>query len=354
MMDTHLLLHIQKIIERLSVGITVLNREGKSLIPDDDITYVIPVLPASGECLFHDGRFYFPCTSAPELLLTAGGEDDGRLRDALYLTDELISALVEANQAGNDIQSAYRKLLQNELSPTEVETLTDEFAIEQGFPRTVLLFYFPQIGGRDAAGILSEYLPVSERDVIVSIDRHTAALLKDVSTVEEVDELRQYADAAREEIVEDIALPMTVGIGGIAEDACSLHQSYRQSRRAIEIGRIFKEQESVYLYSSMLIERFLSGLSAETAEHYHSLLFNESTDKLFNEEMLSTIDMFFKKDLNLSDTARQLYIHRNTLVYRLDKVQRQIGLNLRKFEDAVTFKLLMDMEKCRDNLTIEK
>lgn len=353
-MDAHLLLHIQQTIDKLSAGITVLNRDGKSLIPDDDITYVIPELSADGECCFHDGRLYLLCTAEPELVLTAAGEDDPRLRDALYLTSELISALVEAKTAGNDIQSAYRKLLQNELSPTEVETLTDEFSIDQGFDRTVLLFYFPQISGHDAADILNEYLPVSERDMIVSIDRHTAALLKDVSAVEEVDELKQYAYAAREEIMEDIALPVTVGIGGSTADAYGLHQSYRQSRRAIEIGRVFKEQENVYLYSSMLIERFLSGLSAETAEHYHSLLFNEDTDRLFNEEMLSTIDMFFKKDLNLSDTARQLYIHRNTLVYRLDKVQRQIGLNLRNFEDAVTFKLLMDMEKCKDNPSIEK
>ena len=99
----------------------------------------------------------------------------------------------------------------------------------------------------------------------------------------------------------------------------------------------------------MLLERFLSELSPEMAEHYHSLLFNRSTARLFGEEMLYTIEMFFKKDLNLSDTARQLYIHRNTLVYRLDKVQRQVGLDLRKFEDAVTFKMLLEMSKCGNN-----
>ncbi|MBO2516803.1 MAG: hypothetical protein CW338_05915 [Clostridiales bacterium] len=353
-MDAYLLSHIQHTIDKLSVRITVLDRNGRSLIPDDGITYTVASWPGAGEYLSQDGRVYFSCTSVPDLILMVTGEDSPRLRDMLCLADSFIAALSDADSAGNDIQGAYRKLLQNDLSPTEIETLTDEFAIDPSFARSVLLFYFPQIADHDAADILNEYLPVSERDVVVSIDRHTAALLKDVSAVEEIDELKQYAYAAREEVMEDIALPMTVGIGDVAADAHALHQSYRQSRRAIEIGRIFKNQESVYLYSSMLIERFLSGLSAETAEHYHNLLFNENTDKLFNAEMLSTIDMFFKKDLNLSDTARQLYIHRNTLVYRLDKVQRQIGLNLRKFEDAVTFKLLMEMEKCKDNLMIEK
>ncbi|MEG0271470.1 MAG: helix-turn-helix domain-containing protein, partial [Clostridia bacterium] len=80
--------------------------------------------------------------------------------------------------------------------------------------------------------------------------------------------------------------------------------------------------------------------------HYHTLLFNRKTAKLFNDEMLQTIEMFFRKDLNLSDTARQLFIHRNTLVYRLDKVQRQTGLDLRHFDDAVTFKILYELKKC--------
>lgn len=353
-MDSRLLQNIRRTVDRLSAGIAVLNREGKSLIPDDDHVYPVPELPNAGECCLRDGRFYLLCVSDPDVVLTSAVGEGDHARDALYLTDALITALVEAKSSGNDIRDAYRKLLQNELSPVEIKTLTDEYDISGDFVRTVLLFYFPQIGSREAADLLEEYLPVSDRDVIVTIDRHTAALLKDVSLVEEVDELKQYAYAVQEEIAEDIALQVTVGIGCTADDTQSLHQSYRQARRAIEIGRIFREQESVYLYSSMLIERFLSGLSGEVAKHYHELLFNENTDKLFNEEMLSTIDMFFKKDLNLSDTARQLYIHRNTLVYRLDKVQRQIGLNLRNFEDAVTFKLLMDMEKCKDNLSVEK
>ena len=95
----------------------------------------------------------------------------------------------------------------------------------------------------------------------------------------------------------------------------------------------------------------INSVYREMAEHYHGLLFNRSTARLFSEEMLYTIEMFFKKDLNLSDTARQLYIHRNTLVYRLDKVQRQVGLDLRKFEDAVTFKMLLEMRKCGNNKT---
>ena len=181
------------------------------------------------------------------------------------------------------------------------------------------------------------------------MDKHTVALVKDVTGVEDADELRQFALALQETLLSETALNVTVGIGDMAEHVSDLHASYRQARRAIEIGRLYSPERSIHVYRSMLLERFLSDLSPEMAEHYHGPLFNRSTARLFSEEMLYTIEMFFRKDLNLSDTARQLYIHRNTLVYRLDKVQRQLGLDLRKFDDAVTFKMLLEMRRCGNN-----
>ena len=111
------------------------------------------------------------------------------------------------------------------------------------------------------------------------------------------------------------------------------------------MGRIFLTEQHIYVYRSLVLERFLMDIPREMGTRYHGILFNRKTARLFNDEMLHTIEMFFAKDLNLSDTARQLYIHRNTLVYRLDKVQRQTGLDLRKFDDAVTFKMMMLLGK---------
>ena len=143
----------------------------------------------------------------------------------------------------------------------------------------------------------------------------------------------------------ETAHQMVVGIGEPRHNLSALGESYREARRAMEVGRIFQSGNSIHVFRRLMLERFLTEVPRDISVYYHSLLFNRRTARLFNEEMLYTIEMFFKKDLNLSDTARQLYIHRNTLVYRLDKVQRQIGLDLRKFEDAVTFKILMELKK---------
>ena len=230
-----------------------------------------------------------------------------------------------------------------------VDAVVDEHGIPSSVPRCVLLMHMVQVQQHSAFEILEEFLPRSSSDVLVAMDKHTAAFIKDVSGLEDEDDLRQFACAVQETLMGEIALPVTVGIGEVAKTVGDLHQSYRQARRAIEIGRAYAPERTIHVYRSMMLERFLSDLSPEMAEHYHNLLFNRSTARLFGEGMLYTIEMFFKKDLNLSDTARQLYIHRNTLVYRLDKVQRQVGLDLRKFEDAVTFKMLLEMRKCGNN-----
>ena len=97
------------------------------------------------------------------------------------------------------------------------------------------------------------------------------------------------------------------------------------------------------------MERFLNEVSEEMSASYNSRIFNRKTARLFNEEMVHTIETFFDNSLNLSETARKLYIHRNTLVYRLEKVQRAIGLDLRNFDDAVTFKMMMLLGKNKGN-----
>lgn len=340
---------VQKVLSGLSIAFTVTDREGNSVIPDSDICYSLPGVMERGEPLYKEGRLYMPLRAVPGFVLIAACEDTPAAKDRFLLADALIGAMAEAVSLGNDINNAYARILTNELALPELDAIVDEYHMIRDSARCVMLMHMIQVKQQTAYDILNEYLPRSDGDLMISMDRHTVAFIKAVSSGDETEDLRQYACAARETVVGETALQLTIGIGCITSDVSELHNSYRQARRAIEIGRVFKPGQDVLVYSSMMLERFLSTLSAETAMHYHSLLFAPENSRLFNTEMLETIEMFFKKDLNLSDTARQLFIHRNTLVYRLDKIQRQTGLDLRHFDDAVTFKMLYDMEKCKNN-----
>ncbi len=347
-MDLHMLSSLEPVFLNLHTPVSLLDSEGNSLIPNEDIRFVLPKL-TDGAAVVMDGRTYKECRCAPNLVMMIPALS-GELTDDLFrMADAMIGAALTANTASNDVGNAYQRLLQNELSLAELDAVVEEYHIQRELPRCVLLMHMVQVNQRSAQEILEEVLPKMSGDVIVTMDKHTAAFLKDCSGVEDEDELRQFALAAQETLRDETALNLTVGIGCIAKSIEDLHSSFRQARRAIEIGRVYREDETVFVYRSLLLERFLSDIQPDTAAHYHSLLFNRSTARLFSDEMLYTIEMFFKKDLNLSDTARQLYIHRNTLVYRLDKVQRQVGLDLRKFSDAVTFKMLLEMKKCGNN-----
>ena len=121
------------------------------------------------------------------------------------------------------------------------------------------------------------------------------------------------------------------------------------ARSAINIGRIYHSGRTVFAYRNLLLERFLNDVPVDMCASYNTMIFNRKTARLFNDEMVHTIEAFFDNSLNLSETARKLYIHRNTLVYRLEKVQRAIGLDLRNFDDAVTFKMMMLLGKNNGN-----
>ena len=237
-------------------------------------------------------------------------------------------------------------MLLGELTGSELAGLGHEHQLPASLERCVMVFHIVQTDQKKAYDLLGDITPLQEKDVLIDMDRHTAVLIKDVSDIESTDEIVQFAQALQETLMGETAHEMTIGVGRSRHTLEELRESYLEARRAIEVGRIFQPESSVYMFNRLILERFLMELPQDISAYYHSLLFNRKTARVFNEEMLYTIDMFFKKDLNLSDTARQLYIHRNTLVYRLDKVQRQTGLDLRSFEDAVTFKILMELKKC--------
>ena len=353
-MDIRLKARMQQVLDKMTVPITVLDREGNSLIPASDIRFVLPsALKENGTC-YHEGRFFHVCTAQPQLVLTVTCPDTPAARDCLLLCDAMMGAMVAANTVSNDIHHTWQRILQNELSMAEMDVLADENKIASKLPRCVLLMHMVQVQNRSAYDILMDILPMAGSDVLVNMEKHTAVYVKDVSGLEEEDDLQQFACALQETLMSETGLGVTIGISEVTEDLAHLHRAYRQARRAIEIGRIYTPERTVHMYRTMYLQRFLSDLNPDMARHYYSLLFNPATNRLFSDEMLYTIEMFFKKDLNLSETARQLYIHRNTLVYRLDKVQRMLGLDLRKFDDAVTFKILYEMRKCGSNLGTER
>lgn len=351
MVDRYLMDQGEAILQKLSIPVSLLEKlqEGQ-----DQDEFGITVAPdwVDGQVVQKDGQLYLPM-SQPSVVLCCQADYPGA-KDLLIMASAWINALDAREAQIETVMDAYRRILRGEVTGAELEAVIKEHHLADDCRRCVLVFHITQSKEVRAYDLLRDTTPTQGKDIMIHVDRHTVAFIKDMTDVEGYDELAELAQAMQETLLGETAHQMIVGIGRTRNTLDELRESYTEARRAVEVGRVFHPDKSIYVFNRLILERFLADQSPETRAYYHGLLFNRKTARLFNEEMLYTIEMFFNKDLNLSDTSRQLYIHRNTLVYRLDKVQRQTGLDLRSFSDAVTFKILMELKKTTPDKTVVK
>lgn len=336
---------IEKIFDMLTLPLRLLDAQGNCLVPQNMEPVALPAGIPHG--LNHRmGEWYLRALDISPVLYLAAPASAPGVEDVLCMADAMLMSLLKSSMALSGMTEVYRRILRQELTGTELISRAGEHQIPLDMARCVMIFQLGQTEKASAYSVLGELVPLSDGDVLVEMNRHTVALIKDMDGVDGTEELMQFAEAVQETVMEEAVQIAMVGIGECKHTLSQLGESYAEARRAMEVGHVFNPGQNIHVFNKLMLERFLMNVSREEGMHYHNLLFNRKTAKLFNEEMLQTIDMFFQKDLNLSDTARQLFIHRNTLVYRLDKVQRLTGLDLRHFDDAVTFKILYVLKRC--------
>ncbi len=344
-MDETMFQGIEPLFAKLSQELYLLDAKGHSLVPSGPTAYYLPPEMTQGETREHGRYLVLRLQYRDELyLLTA---HTPQARDILHLAAFGLESLLSAKSPAEELQASWRRLLTEELAPAELDDILSRHGIDPVLPRQVMVLRLQPTKDSDAFSLLQSLVPMSPKDVLIPLDRAQAALVKSPDDHLSQGEIVEFARALQETTREETALVLSCGIGETASGADKLERSCAQALRALALGALFTPQENVCVFSQMLLPRLLTELLPDTAQYYHSLLFNKRSTHLYTPEMLDTIDMFLQKDLNLSDTARQLYIHRNTLVYRLDKVQRAAGLDLRRFEDAFIFKLFYELRKCK-------
>lgn len=183
------------------------------------------------------------------------------------------------------------------------------------------------------------------KDFVTAVDEKNIIVVKELSENETYDDLNKTADVIINLFRSDANCNIHVAYGTIVNELKEVSRSYKEARMALDVGRIFFEEQDVIAYSQLGIGRLIYQLPIPLCKMFIKEIFGGKSPDDFDEELLSTINKFFENNLNVSETSRQLYIHRNTLVYRLDKLQRSTGLDLRVFEDAITFKIALMVVK---------
>ena len=340
-MDKSWVSQVEKSLKGLKAHMRLLDEQGNCIVPQGLPAMPVPLSVLEADSFVIEGGCTFCRVEAvPSLTVCVEGED-AAAQDIALLASAMVAANFYSGGANVDSDNAYRRALREDADITELEVLAQEHHIEWERERCCMLLYFASGETSTIAPIIEESVPWVQGDAVVELDRHTIVLVKCLDEPNVYEELQQSADALCSTLLTETGEQVSIGLGDGKRSFFHIGESYREARRAIEIGRIFQKPTNVYVYKRLLLERFLADIPREMGTRYYSMMFNRKTSRLFSDEMIHTIQKFFENNLNLSETARQLYIHRNTLVYRLDKIQRMIGLDLRAFDDAVTFKMML-------------
>ena len=297
----------------------------------EDLPDEIQCFPgAKNQIIKHNGSIYLLSGHA-----VYSCPDDADGNELIY--NLFLSIKGHAPDAGSREEIFYRILYEPEYVPDQI--LLKKHRIDPNQKRQIVVFRSYTSINKDMDTLFSEIAPMEPGDISVPVDYHTVALIKSLKYQTEED-LREYTEAVIGTMEDEGISGIKAGIGKAGMDSDALRDSFREALDALSVGIISHNRDNVFLYSRQTLDRILSSIPDEKMRHIRKSLFSNCTGGRLSDEMLETVRVFFQNDLNLTAASKQLFIHRNTLKYRLDKIKKETGLDLRSFEDAVIFRIV--------------
>jgi len=285
----------------------------------------------------------FDDTQLEYILLAQGGTDDvymvGKL--AAFQVQNLLIAYKERFDKDNFIKN----LLLDNLLLVDIYNRSKKLHIEANVKRVVFIIETKNDKDVNALETVRGLFSGKNRDFVTAVDGKNIILVREVREGESYDDLDKVAEGIEEELTRAEIVNANIAYGTIVNEIKEVSRSYKEAKMALDVGKIFYSGKKVVAYSRLGIGRLIYQLPIPLCKMFIKEIFEGKNPDDFDEETLQTINKFFENSLNVSETSRQLYIHRNTLVYRLDKLQKSTGLDLRVFEDAITFKIALMVVK---------
>ena len=261
--------------------------------------------------------------------------------DEQEINDMIESLILPRGNTGTVPENAcdlYRRIISDQKFNPDVQTYRKCGVATQG-KRTVVVFRTDNTPEKDLYSLLSEIAPIEVRDVVFRTDYQTAVLIRETDR-QEIQELIEFTEAVIGTMEDEGITGVRAGIGREAADIYGIRSSYRDAVNALYIGSVYQRDESVFIYTRQTLERIIDSIPETMKQSIRNEFYQMNSAEPLSGEMLDTVRVFLQNDLNLTASARQLFIHRNTLNYRLDKIKKEFGLDLRYFRDAVIFTLI--------------
>lgn len=329
------------------IDLCIMDTEGKTLattFPESD-EYEDAVLsfvgsPADSQVI--QGYQFFKVFDDKQLeyvLLARGGSDDVYMigKIATFQIQNLLVAYKERFDKDNFIKN----LLLDNLLLVDIYNRAKKLHIDTDVKRIVFLVETKHEKDNNALETLRTLFAPKAKDFITAVDEKNIIIVKELKNNESYEDMNQVALTILDTLNAEAMSKVHIAYGTIVNEIKEVSRSYKEAKMALDIGKIFYSDRNIVSYSKLGIGRLIYQLSMSHCKMFIKEIFEGQNPDDFDEETLTTINKFFENSLNVSETSRQLFIHRNTLVYRLDKIQKNTGLDLRVFDDAITFKIAL-------------
>lgn len=346
---------LQNTIEGLK-GITridfcVMDTDGKSLAStfseqENYVEEVISFVESPADSQVVQGYQFFKIFDEHQLeyiLLANGGSDD------VYMVGKIaafqIQNLLVAYKERFDKDNFIKNLLLDNLLLVDIYNRAKKLHIDTEVRRVIFIIETKHEKDTNALDNVRNLLGNRTRDFVTAVDEKNIIVVKELEPNDGHTELEKIAENMYTLLKEDGEEDVLIAYGTVVNDIKEVSKSYKEAKLALDVGKIFFSERSVIAYSALGIGRLIYQLPIPLCKMFIREIFDGRSPDDFDEETLTTINKFFENNLNVSETSRQLYIHRNTLVYRLDKLEKSTGLDLRIFDDAITFKIALMVVK---------
>ena len=253
--------------------------------------------------------------------------------------------MLQAYKSRVDKNRYYQNLLLDNMLLVDVYNQAKKLGIEVEARRAVFVIQSKQESDNLVLETMKGLYATGTRDFVTSVDENHIILIKTLQNTEDYRELNYIAKTIVDTLSAEAMVSIRVAYGTIVNEIKEVSKSYKEASMALDVGRIFYTERNILAYNQLGIGRLIHQLPYSLCDMFLKEVFDGKAVEQFDEETLSTVNLFFENNLNISETARKLYVHRNTLVYRLEKIQKITGLDVRVFDDALTFKIALMVTK---------
>ena len=294
----------------------------------------------------------FGANQRPEYAVFVSGTDEAAQRYAGLLAISL-NSIKQYYDEKYDRANFIKNVILDNILPGDIYLKARELHFNNDVSRVVILIRITEHIDISAYDIIQNLFPDKTKDFVINLNETDIALIKEVKPNIDTKDLEKLARSIADGLGTEFYSHVLVGIGTTVEGIKDLARSFREAQVSLEVGKVFDTEKSIVSYDNLGIARLIYQLPTTLCDMFLKEVFKRGSIDNLDQETLFTIQKFFENNLNVSETSRKLFVHRNTLVYRLEKIKKLTGLDLREFDDAIVFKVALMVKKYLDSSPVK-